>query len=161
MSRGWLIGGGVFLAALLAGSVAAALLERDASFPEGSAEAVVQRYVRAVEEDDWEAAHALLSAELREECPVEELFADRGGWAPYRVVHRGDRGDRRVTLEETRTLGETLLVTVEVTESRFEGPFGTSSWSYEVQYSLTEEDSEWRFSEYPDPFYDCPGREEE
>jgi hypothetical protein len=151
MSRYWLIGGGVFLAVLLAGSVAAALLERDASFPEGSAEAVVQRYVQAVEEDDWETIHALLSAELREECPVEELTAGRSAW---------DRGDRRITLEETRTLGETLLVTVEVTESRFEGPFGTSSWSYEVQYSLTEEDSEWRFSDYPRPFYRCPGSSE-
>ena len=151
MSRYWLIGGGVFLAVLLAGSVAAALLERDASFPEGSAEAVVQRYVQAVEEEDWETIHALLAAELREECPVEELTAGRSAW---------DRGDRRITLEETRTLGETLLVTVEVTESRFEGPFGTSSWSYEVQYSLTEEDSEWRFSDYPRPFYRCPGSSE-
>ena len=161
MSRGWLIGGGVFLAALLAGSVAAALLERDASFPEGSAEAVVQRYVKAVEEDDWEAAHALLAAELREECPVEELFADRGGWAPYRITHSGDRGDRRVTLEETRTLGETLLVTVSVAGSRMSGPFGVDRWSYRTTYSLAEEDGEWRFSEYPDPFYDCPGREED
>lgn len=148
MSRGWLIGGGVFLAVLLAGSVAAALLERDASFPEGSAEAVVQRYVRAVEEEDWETIHSLLAAELREECSVEELFANRSG---------RDRGDRRMTLEETRPLGETLLVTVSVSRSRMSGPFGVDQWSYRIEYSLTEEEGEWRFSEYPEPLHECPG----
>ena len=150
-SRGWLIGGGVFLAVLLAGSVAAALLERDAAFPEGSPEAVVQSYVKAIEEEDWETIQALLAAELREECPVEEFTAGRVG---------RDRGDRRITLEETRTLGETLLVTVEVTESRFSGPFGADQWSYKIEYSLTEEEGAWRFSEYPHPFYRCPGSSE-
>ena len=161
MSRGWLIGGGVFLAVLLAGSVAAALLERDAAFPEGSAEAAVQRYVKAVEEEDWETAHALLAAELREECPIEELFADRWGWAPYRATYSPGRADRRITLEETRALGETMRVTVSVASSRMSGPFGVDRWSYRVTYSLTEEEGEWRFSEYPDPFYDCPGPGEE
>ena len=146
--RRWLIGGGIFLAVLLAGSVAAALLERDAAFPEGSPEAVVQSYVRAVEEDDWTTAHALLAAELREECPVEELFANRSG---------RDRGDRRITLEETRAIGETLLVTVSVSRSRMSGPFGVDQWSYRTTYTLTEEEGEWRFSEYPEPFYECPG----
>ena len=146
--RRWLIGGGIFLAVLLAGSVAAALLERDAAFPEGSPEAVVQSYVKAVEEDDWTTAHALLAAELREECPVEELFANRSG---------RDRGDRRITLEETRALGETLLVTVSVSRSRMSGPFGVDQWSYRATYTLAEEEGEWRFSEYPEPFYECPG----
>ena len=146
MSRYWMIGGAAFLAVLLAAGVVAALLESDATFPEGSAEAVVQRYVKAVDEGDWETAHALLSAELREECPVEELARARSG---------RDRGDRRITLEETRTLGETLLVSVSITESRFSGPFGVDQWSYEETYSLTEEEGEWRFSEYPHPFYGC------
>ena len=132
MSRYWMIGGAAFLAVLLAAGVVAALLERDAAFPEGSAEAVVQRYVRAVDEADWETAHSLLTAELREECPVEEL-ATRPGAA-------GTAGTERITLEETRTLGETLLVSVSITESRFSGPFGVDQWSYEETYSLTEEE---------------------
>ena len=109
----------------------------------------MQRYVQAVEDEDWETAHALLAAELRQECPVEELFANRSG---------RDRGDRRITLEETRTLGETLLVTVSVSRSRMSGPFGVDQWSYRIEYSLTEEEGAWRFSEYPDPFYGCPDR---
>ena len=148
MSRNWLIGGGLFLAALLVASVVVALLEDEESFAEGSVEETVQVYLRAVEDDDFETAHGLLSSELKDECPIDE-FA--GGNIPT----RSDLGDDRVTLEKTTTVKETVFVTVRVTQLRGRGPFGTSESSFEQRFSLRQQEGDWRFTEYPWPFFRC------
>ena len=116
MSRNSLIGGGLFLAALLVASVVVALLEDEESFAEGSVEEAVQVYLKAVEDDDFETAYGSLSSKLKDECPIDE-FA--GGNIPT----RSDLGDDRVTLEKTTTVKETVFVTVRVTRIRGSGPF--------------------------------------
>ena len=148
MSRNWLIGGGLFLAALLVASVVVALLEDEESFAEGSVEEAVQVYLEAVEDDDFETAYGFLSSKLKDECPIDE-FA--GGNIPT----RSDLGDDRVTLEKTTTVKETVFVTVRVTRIRGSGPFGTSESSFEQRFSLRQEDGGWRFTEYPWPFFRC------
>ena len=67
MSRNWLIGGGIFLVALLVASIVIALLEGEETFPEGSTEKAVQDYLRAAEDDDFETAYVFLSAALKED----------------------------------------------------------------------------------------------
>ena len=148
MSRNSLIGGGLFLAALLVASVVVALLEDEESFAEGSVEEAVQVYLKAVEDDDFETAYGSLSSKLKDECPIDE-FA--GGNIPT----RSDLGDDRVTLEKTTTVKETVFVTVRVTRIRGSGPFGTSESSFEQRFSLRQEDGGWRFTEYPWPFFRC------
>ena len=148
MSRNWLIGGGLFLAALLVASVVVALLEDEESFAEGSVEEAVQVYLKAAEDDDFETAYGFLSSELKDECPIDE-FA--GGHIPT----RSDIGDDRVTLEKTTTVGETVFVTVRVARIRGSGPFGTSESSFEQRFSLRQQEGDWRFTEYPWPFFRC------
>ena len=148
MTRNWLIGGGIFLTALLVVSIVVALLEGEETFAEGSTEKAVQDYLRAAEDDDFETAYSFLSAELKDECAIEE-FA--GGSVPG----LGALGDDRITLEKTDTVGETVFVTVRVSQLRGSGPFGTSESSFEQRFSLREENGQWRFTEYPWPFFRC------
>ncbi len=139
-------GGVLLLGLLMLAAAAASLIEREAEFPQGSAEALVQEYEVAIASGDWTGAYALLSDDLQRACPLEENLPMR------------DRNLRqaRVTLQDTETVGDTLIVTVRVTESEFEGPFGASQWTHERQYRLVGGEGAWRFSEYPPPFYSCP-----
>lgn len=146
--RGTLLaaGGVLLLGLLMLAAAIAAIVEREAEFPRGSAEALVQEYELAVAAGDWDAAYALLSDELQQACPLEDNlpFRDRSS------------ADARVTLQGTELVGDTLIVTVRVTESEFEGPFAANQWTHERRYRLVGGDGAWRFSEYPRPFYGCP-----
>lgn len=146
--RGTLLaaGGVLLLGLLMLAAAIAALVEREAEFPDGSAEALVQEYELAIAGGDWAAAYALLSDELRGECPLEENL-------PFRDQISAEA---RVTLQGTEMVGDTLIVTVRVTESEFEGPFAANQWTHERRYRLAGGDGAWRFSEYPLPFYGCP-----
>ena len=146
--RGTLLaaGGVLLLGLLMLAAAVATLVEREAEFPAGSGAALVQEYELAVAAGDWTAAYALLSDELQRACPLEENLPIRGDIAR----------EARVTLQGTEMVGDTLIVTVRVTESEFEGPFAASQWTHERRYRLAGGAGAWRFSEYPPPFYGCP-----
>ena len=148
MPKAWLIGGGVFLAALLIASVVVALLEREEPLTGGTPEAAVQRYLEAVEDEKLELAFSFLSADLMEHCTVEEFFRPSG--APL-----GRMRDDRVTLENVKTVNQTVFVTVRVTTFHGTGPFGSSESLHVQRFSLRQEEGEWRFTEYPWPFFRC------
>ena len=59
MAKGWLIGGGIFLALLLAASIIVALVQQEEELPEGTPEAAVQSYLRAIEAEDYQLARAV------------------------------------------------------------------------------------------------------
>ena len=146
--RGTLLaaGGVLLLGLLMLAAAVATLVEREAEFPEGSAEALVQDYELAIAAADWNAAYALLTDDLQQACPLEEISP---------MFDRGSR-EERVTLLGSEMIGDTLIVTVRATESDFEGPFVANQWTHERRYSLVGGDGAWRFSEYPAPFYGCP-----
>ena len=148
MQKGWLIGGAVFLVALVVASVVVALREREASLDEGTPEATVQQFLRAVEDEDYQLVHSLFAEDLIEDCTVEELFS---GNTPVESRLKNDR----ITLERTSTVNETVFVTVRVSQVRGSGPFGASESSFEQRFALRQEDGEWRFSDYPWPFFRC------
>jgi hypothetical protein len=148
MSKAWLLGGAVFLGALLLGSVIVALLDEAEPLAEGTPEAAVQRYLTATEDQDYKLAYGLLSATLRDECTLEQFYG--GSPAPESRI-----GDSRITLEETRTVDDTAFVTVRVAHLSGGGPFGTEESSFEHRFTLKREAGEWRLSEYPWPYFQC------
>ena len=148
MTKGWLIGAGVFLGALLIAGVIAALLDREEAQLEGTPERTVQLFLEAVQDGDFELTHSFLSEGLREECAVEK-FA--GGNVP--VVER--LKNDRITLEGTATVKDTVFVTVRVTRFHGSGPFGASESSFEQRFALRQEGGQWHFTEYPWPFFRC------
>ncbi len=157
MKNYWLIGGGAILALLLVASVVATLAQNEADFGPGSPEAVVQDYLRALDSEDFETAYEALSPELRDECEVEEMFGGR--------VFSGEYiGERRVTLEGTQELDDTVFVTVKIVSLSGGGLFGPYEYDFEERFALKRFDGAWKFSQEPWPYPGCayddprPGR---
>ncbi len=149
-SRLWLIGGAVALAALVVASIVVALLQSEATFPEGSPERAVQAYIEALQQDDLGLVYSFLATSLKEDCAIDDVFG-----SPSRF--RTDVSQEQVTLRNTEiTEDGVAFVTVRVTEFRRNGPFGTSESDFERTYTLRREGSEWRFTRFPWPSFGCP-----
>lgn len=149
MAKGWLIGGGIFLGVLLIASIALALTQREETpFPVGTPEAAVQDFLKASETEDFQVAYDLLSERLKSQCELQDFVGQR---------FPGDRTfeNSRVTLERTSAVNDTTFVTVRITQIYNNGPFGSSESSHEHRYALVQEDGQWRFSDYPWPFFNC------
>lgn len=153
MSKLWLIGGAAFLGILLIASIIVALTIDEDTLQEGTPEAIVQSFLKAVDADELQVAHSFLAEDLKQDCPVEEFFGDS-----FPRSHQ--LKDARITFEKTTMVNETAFVTVRI--SRFQGRgglLGPSESSYEQQYTLRQQDGEWQFSQrYPWPFSRCPIR---
>jgi hypothetical protein len=155
MSNKWLIGGLVVVVALAVGAVVTALVTTRGGldlFPEDSPEGAVQRYLLAVEKEEYSEAYGYLSSDLQSRCRVED-FAGRSHW-PY------TEEDQEMTLEKTQTFDGRAVVTATVTVFRPEVPFGASEYSYDRTFNLKLEDGQWRLTvpyAYPwDPYGYCP-----
>jgi len=149
MTRGWLIGGAAFLLLLLVVAVVVALVEKEKSFDDGTPEATVQRFLSAVEDEEFQLAYGFLSQELSEDCTFDQFFSRTGG--PGAGLLRYER----ISLKQTKIQGERAFVTVRITNFRGSGPFGTSESSHEQTFILSRQDDGWRFSLYPWPFFQC------
>ena len=148
MSKIWLIGGAAALSVLLLASVAIGLTQSEDTFQAGTPEETVQRYLKAAKAEDVKIAHGLLSRELRENCLIED-FANE-------VLRNGkDVTESRVTLEDKKELNGSVVVVARVTSIRGSGAFETSESSHIQNYTLVQENGEWRFSHYPWPNYGC------
>lgn len=148
MSRVWLIGGAVFLGILLVASVIVALTNDEDTLQEGTPEAVVQGFLKAVDAEEFLTAHSYLAEDLKQDCPAEKLFGDS-------FPRDNEIKNARITLEKTTMLNDSALVTVRISRFRGSGPFGASESSFEQQYTLSQQDGEWRFSQFPWPFFRC------
>ncbi|MCY4655136.1 MAG: hypothetical protein OXC95_18475 [Dehalococcoidia bacterium] len=148
MKNYWLIGGAALLGLLLIASIIAALLQGESEFDPGSPEAAVQDYLRALDQEDFQAAYDALSPELQSRCSIEDMFGGRrsGRWKLH---------DRQITLEDAQTFEETTFVTVRITELRGGGLFGPSEYAFEDAFALKRFDGHWKFSENPWPGFDC------
>ena len=147
MARSWLIGGAALLAALLIASIVVALTDRETTLPEGTPEGAVQRFLQAVEAEDFVLAYGFLSDSLQQKCAVEE-FASRS------IGFDRNLRDSRVTLEKTTRLNGSAVVVVDVTRFRAGGPFETSDHSSEHRFELRQDPGgEWRLTDLRWPFY--------
>ena len=149
MSRIWLTGGAIFVAALLIVSIVVALTQGEESFSEGTPERAVQLYLKAVQDEDYEAAYSLLSEELSEGCTVEQFATN--------AARSGDSlRNNWVSLKETKRLDGSAIVIARVSHISGNGLFGADEYSYDQPYTLKNEDGDWRLTENPWPYYGCP-----
>ena len=146
MTRSWLIAGAAFLVVLLVVAVVVAIVEDEDSFAEGTPEARVQSFLRAVHDEENQIAHDSLSDELKEECGPAQ-FSSRSG-------RPGMKYDR-ISLKRTKIEGDNAFVTVRVTDFRNSGFFGTSDFSHDQRFALVRQDGAWFFSEFPWPYFSC------
>ncbi|MEX1252726.1 MAG: hypothetical protein WEE64_00145 [Dehalococcoidia bacterium] len=138
MSRVWLIGAAVFVAALAVAGIVVALLTTDGELlPEDSPEGVLQRYLRALEDGEHEEAYAYLAGDTQATCP----FLDFVKQASY----QGVRGSQ-MTLEDVDRFDDRALVTANVTVFDPNIPFGPEEHSYERTFELTLERGGWKMT---------------
>ena len=145
-STRWLVAvGGVIGAAVVVSILVAALAGGEEEFPEGTPEAAVQDYLRAIADRDATVALGFLSTGLNERC---------GEIPRETVVQRGDNRFR-ATLTATTVRDDTTEVEVEITEIYGSDPFGGGEYDFQQVFVLVQEAGEWRFDETPWPLY-CP-----
>ncbi|HIM17779.1 MAG TPA: hypothetical protein EYM27_10125, partial [Dehalococcoidia bacterium] len=111
MGKYWIIGGAAVLALLLVASVIVALSESEETFAAGTPEMAVHSFIKAFEDEDFQASYELLSNGLKDRCTVDQMFGWQGGF--------NDRfRDSRITLEDTTVVASTTVVAVRITEFR-------------------------------------------
>ena len=149
MSRIWLAGGAACIAVLLIASIVVGLMDHETIFLVDSPEGVVQGFLKAIEDEDFTTAYRFLSSELRDSCSLEEF-------ATGNILAGAQVRDNRITLEGTRDLNGTAIVIARNSSVDGSGLFGSSVRSYELTYTLTREEGEWRLSEPTWPYFSCP-----
>ena len=158
---------GAALAVLIAVSVLIIVLAagRAASvqtYPADTPEGTIQRYVQALEDQDYETAYSYFSSEVQSELTEREftdhtaVFAPFPGFAPTerrisvdRVEERDDRTAVHVAIEEYFDAGF--------------GFFGPGEYAYQRAIRLTREDEAWKIDQPlyglepgQDPFFGDP-----
>lgn len=147
MAKMWLLAATTGVGALLVTAVALALATTRGGLdllPMDSPEGVVQRYLLAIEEEEYSEAHGYLSSSLQSTCSLED-FVSRRYWPENR--------DDQVTLERTQRFDGSAVVTARVTVFHPDVLFGASEYSYERTYHLESEEGQWRLT---GPEWWCP-----
>jgi hypothetical protein len=143
----WLLIVTVLIAvSVIVGIVVAVTTGDDELLSASSPEGIVQRYIKALREEDYPQAYNYLSGEWQNDCSYEQFVR----WWPSRYHST----DSQVTLEQTRIGDDRAQVTVRFTEMT--NTFPPVENSYEVTYHLKREDEEWRLSVLPDGPWPCP-----
>ena len=147
MSKFWLVGAVTVVIAVGVGAVVFALVTTRGGvelLPADSPEGVVQRYLLALEKEDYKEAYQYLSSEIRGRCSPEGL-ARNNYW---RISDGGS-----VTLDKTQDFGDRAIVKATVTTFDANAPFGASEDSYDRTYELKLESGQWRLA---GPEWWCP-----
>jgi hypothetical protein len=152
----WLAGIATVVVALMVVSLAIGLTVGRGmakSLPESEPEGIVQRYILAMQERDYQLAHSYFSQELKGSCTEEHLRMN-GRWFAERSK------DERIALTGKETLRDGRIeVRVQVTDVHVSPPFGVNEYGHEERYILKQEDSQWRLDDPPWPVGWCPGLE--
>jgi hypothetical protein len=147
MAKGWLIGGAAFLGVLLIAAIIVVLTSKPQPLTPGTPEAAVQEFLLALTEEDFPTAHAYLSDELKEACPLESF-----GGSDY---PRYNIENNRIALGESTITDDIAFVSIDVTYVSNDWPFGSSEYTNTERYSLKRIDGEWQFVSSPWPYYGC------
>ena len=152
-SARWLAAISVVAVAVAAVSVIVTLAAgtgRADPLPEGSPERVAQLYILAIEDEDAEAAYALLHESVTEGCALSEFQRE--------VRYDSDR-DYRVTLDTVEILPDGANVFVETVNISAPSPFEVSTNRSSAVFFLRQSADEWRIARTPYPFQGCPYRD--
>ena len=148
MGRLWLIAGALSLATLLIAAIVISLIGSEQPMPEGTPERTVQRFLTALQVEDYRLAHSLLSDSRKEICKLTDLVGgDALGVERYE--------DTRVVLKDTEIFDDAAVVIASITTIENSGPFGTSEHSSDQSYDLVKEQGEWRIDERFWPHMGC------
>jgi hypothetical protein len=152
-----LIGAGLVALVVIAALIVVLLGSREAAaFPADSPEGVVQRYLAAFEDGDYQAAQGYFSKRIRD--GMDEATYER----TVREYGYGADVSRRVLFDRTELNGDRASVELTVEEYYSGGPFGTGdTYRSSRVITLAREDGAWRIDDTligldPGPFPELP-----
>ncbi len=140
MAKKWLIVGVTLLVGLLVAAVTMAVVNTRGGarlLPADSPEGAVQRYLQALEREDYPEAYSYLGSDVHNRCSLDS-FVGREYW-PY-----SEEG--QVTLEKTERYDDSAVVRATVTVDHGDAPFGSSEYSYDRTFQLKLEGDQWRLT---------------
>jgi hypothetical protein len=154
MKKPWLVAGGALFGALIVATiiVVVAVKPKEASYDPKSPEGVVQAYLRAIRDGDFERAKGYIEPAALQRCD---------GLGPPERFAREQLEDTTVTLERARTDGGAATVTVRI-QHEDGGPFASGSgYGYQIDFRLTQVSGAWLLGGLasdglPWPLYQCP-----
>ena len=122
------------------------------SYPEGSPEAALQRFITAVLDNDEEAVLSLLTDTRQARCRTEIDDHDVYG-------NRWSENDVRAALDEIDVEGNRATAIVEFRDGGDDDPFGGSSWDYDRRFELLDTPDGWRVdrADWPYSLERCTG----
>lgn len=144
MSKFWLFGAVTLVAALVVGGVTVALIAGGGDvelLPSGSPEGVVQRYLLALEGEEYREAYDYLSSDLRRECRYDDFL---------KGASETEIGESHVTLEGASIDDGSALVKARITVFDPGRLFGPSERSYDRTFHLELENGQWRLGSIPE-----------
>ena len=113
--------------------------------PVDTPEGVVQRYLLALNEQNTTQAFGYISSSLST-CTLEQFIQT--------TSYQRDR-NFSASLDHTTTTDKSSVISVSITDSGYDAPFGQNRSSYNIVFTLRLETDGWRFSQPPWPGW-CP-----
>lgn len=137
--RNWLFP--IAVGAALVVLTVVALLREPVELDAGSPEGTVQAYLQAIADEDYERAHAQLSASLMEDCTVADIAAA----GPYEGF--------TATLGDVEEAGSATLVSVSIRTNGDPG-FGSTGYAFDPgPFSLEQESGRWAITVVTWPYF--------
>lgn len=142
----------IFLAAVALVVVAAIVVVatlrglREVEYPEGSAEAAAQTYVRALMSGDTSTAYGMLSPDLREQCSLAEF-----------AISLEEFG--AVYFDAVTVQGDQVTIDVRLEPRRFDlDPFPGEGWETSTWLTMERSGDAWQVKDAFWPLYNCAWR---
>lgn len=139
-SRRWLIVFAIVISALVIATVSLVLLTQGnevALLPEDVPQGIVQRYLMAVQERNYQKAYDYLSFD-----PSQE-FTTYNDWLRMVMPYISNQPAWKATLSKTTQNGDYATVEVTIDTVRPGGPFGSPLRSQQIIFQLSKIDGKW------------------
>ena len=147
-SSRWLLIFGVAVSVLVVVTVALVLFTRDSAslLPEDTPQGTTQRFLMAVQDEDFQKAYSYLSLyEQEKEMPYD-------GWV-NNPMFRSSQSTWKATLSDTRLTGDEATVEVNIDVFRPGGPFEDPVRRHLVFFQLKKVDNSWFITSPPNLYW--------
>jgi hypothetical protein len=134
---------GLVVAVLVVAAAVVNAVRPVAQFSRDTPEGTVQAFLLALNDEDYEAAHALLSEESRKECSPADLVRDR-------------TEATRIVIDDVVEAGQSVIVDLDVTVTEASGGFEPYRYETEMRFTLLREGGSLFIDELPYYIY-CSG----
>ena len=134
---------GLVVAVLVVAAAVVNAVRPVAQFSRDTPEGTVQAFLLALNDENYEAAHALLSDESRKECSPADLVRDR-------------TEATRIVIDDVVEAGQTVIVDLDVTVTEASGGFEPYRYETEMRFTLVRDGGSLFIEELPFYIY-CSG----